>query len=251
MSLAAAGRLSLGVAFLGFGVLHLLYLDFVTRVFPWWPDVIPARPVLATVAGAGLMVGGAALVVRYREQRVAGLLAVVLFASLLVLAVPVAVRDAAWAGSWTVAGKVLAMGGGLLLVAGRGTAVGPWCFGAFLALCGIQHFIHVDFVTSLVPAWIPGARFWTWFTGVALVAGGVGVALPGTARLAGLLTGGMIFTWLLILHVPRALTAPSDGNPNETVAVLEALAMSGIGWLVADRAAAAVSSRQVRRAEAA
>lgn len=266
MLFATAGRLSMGTAFFGFGALHLLYADFVTRVLPWWPEALPARPAAAVVSGALLAAAGVAMLVRYHEGRAASLLAMVLLASFVGLAFPMAASDRLWAGSWTVAGKVIALCGGTLLVARRAVVVGgaasgtieqiaarlwtaaPWGFGAFLALCGVQHFVHVEFVASLVPAWIPGARPWTWFTGVALMAGGVGVVLARTAWLAGLLTGGMIYTWLLILHIPRAVAAPADGNPNELVAVFEALAMGGIGWLIADRAAEQAGRGDVRAA---
>ena len=68
--------------------------------------------------------------------------------------------------------------------------------------------------------------------GVALVAGGIGLVVPATARLAGLLSGAMIFSWVFLVHIPRALeTFP--GTTGETTAVFEAIAMSGIAWLAA------------------
>jgi uncharacterized membrane protein len=106
-----------------------------------------------------------------------------------------------------------------------------WFFGAFLSLCGVQHFVHAAFVATLVPAWIPGAPFWASFAGLALIAGGVGVVMPATARLAGLLSGAMIFVWVIVLHFPRAFDATTRSS-NETTAVFEALAMSGIGLLI-------------------
>ena len=97
---------------------------------------------------------------------------------------------------------------------------------------GIQHFLFTDFVMSLVPSWIPGARFWTEFAGVALIAGGLGLVVPRTARLSAALCGLMIFLWLVMLHVPRALAAPEAFHRNEWTAVVEALAMSGIALLL-------------------
>ena len=41
----------------------------------------------------------------------------------------------------------------------------------------------------------------------------------------------MIFLWVLMLHIPRAVAAPHDSN--ETTAVFEALAISGAAFLVA------------------
>ena len=56
--------------------------------------------------------------------------------------------------------------------------------------------------------------------------------LPPTSRLAAALVGAMIFTWLLVLHIPRGITMR---NQNEWTAVLEALAFSGIAFALVVR----------------
>jgi hypothetical protein len=95
-------------------------------------------------------------------------------------------------------------------------------------ISGIQHFIYTNFAASLVPAWIPGdARAWTYFTGVALIAGGTGLNIPVTSRLAALLSGLMVFSWFWIVHVPRTSVSVSDG-----IALFEALAVAGIALLL-------------------
>jgi uncharacterized membrane protein len=109
--------------------------------------------------------------------------------------------------------------------------LGRFFLAAFLILCGIEHFIFVKFVTTMVPAWIPGGVFWAYFTGVALIAGGAGICVPLTSRLAGGLSGLMIFVWVVLLHIPRA--AANLSNSNETTALFEALAFSGVAFLVA------------------
>jgi uncharacterized membrane protein len=116
----------------------------------------------------------------------------------------------------------------------RWTHVARVCLGAFLISSGVQHFLFVPFVATLVPVWIPGPRFWTYFAGVALIAGGAGLILPWTARLAGSLSGLMIFLWFVMLHIPRALAAADAASRrNEWTAVFEALAMSGIAFVLA------------------
>jgi uncharacterized membrane protein len=237
-AMTTVGRLFFGVAIVAFGVQHLVHLDFVTRVVPSWPESMPARPVAACLVGSFLMAAGAAILVDVRIRIVARLLGLAILLSFLLLGLPAAAADSLFGGAWTRAGKALALSGGAFLVAAsldRRPAVflAPSFFGAFLALCGIQHFIHVRFVETLVPQWVPGtARFWTYFCGVALIAGGVGVMTRWTARVAGMLSGVMIFTWVFMVHIPRALTA-TKGSTNETTAVFEAIAMSGIAFLVA------------------
>jgi uncharacterized membrane protein len=235
---------------------HVIHRDFVTRVVPWWPEWIPGRPLWALIVGALLIGAGMAILTGVRTRSVATLLGWAILFSFVLLGLPLAAADVPLGGGWTRAGKALALSGGAFLVAQsvlaasrsaapepamlgprleRVTWLGPWFFGVFLTLCGIQHFIHVEFVQTLVPAWIPGARFWTFFAGVALIAGGIGVTIQRTARLAGLLSSVMIFSWVPLVHIPRALAA-ATGSTNETTAVFEALAMSGIALLIATTA---------------
>jgi hypothetical protein len=170
--------------------------------------------------------------------------ATMIFVWALLRHLPLAAADPSFGGAWTQLGKALTLFGGVLAVAGclgrtevRPCAllihVGRYCLGLFMILCGIQHFIWVEFVTSLVPAWIPGALFWTYFAGVALIAGGSGLMVPWTAPLAGTLSGLMVFIWFLILHIPRAIAADPGNARNEWIAVFEALAVSGLAFVVA------------------
>jgi uncharacterized membrane protein len=107
--------------------------------------------------------------------------------------------------------------------------IGRICLGLFLLMTGIQHFLHTEFVASLIPTWFPGnAVFWTYFAGVALISGGIGLHVPMTARLAALLSGIMVFSWFWIVHIPRTFVGVSD-----SIAVFEALAVSGIAFVLA------------------
>jgi len=135
---------------------------------------------------------------------------------------------------WTNPAKVLALlGGAILLVAGTGRAatLAAGLLGVFLLICGVQHFVYAGFVDTMVPTWIPpGLRFWTCFSGVALLAGGLGVMVPRTRRPAAILTGTMIFLWVLLLHLPRSVELK---NAFELAGTFEALAVAGVAWLVA------------------
>ncbi len=51
----------------------------------------------------------------------------------------------------------------------------------------------------------------------------------------------MIFLWVLLLHIPRALAGPNHAN--ETAGVFEALAISGVALIVAGTPAGLPSGR--------
>jgi uncharacterized membrane protein len=252
-TLLSVGRICYAIAVIAFGILHLAHGDFVTRVVPWWPAWLPPQALWAYGVGVILIAAGTALMMNRQTVLVANLLGSALLLSFVALGLPMAAADSVLGGGWTRAGKALALSGGAFLVAQSsfGIGAGPmpnpaafnqrlarlwplgtWFFASFLLLCGVQHFVLVDFVQSLVPTWIPGAQVWTYVAGVALIAGGIGLLVPPTARLAALLSGLMIFIWVVILHIPRAISA-FPRSTNETTAVFEALAMSGIAWLIA------------------
>jgi uncharacterized membrane protein len=250
--LAGVARFFLAVAMVAFGAQHFIYLEFVTRVFPKLPAWIPSHAFMAGVFGAFLLASGAAIMIEKSARPAALLLGAVILGSYALLYIPMLITTPPNGGLWTSAGKALALSGGSFLVAGslpvksdnpanapavasmilaRLIPLGRFFLAAFLILCGIEHFIYVGFVTSLVPSWIPGGVFWTHFTGVALIAGGVGIITPVTSRLAGALSGLMIFLWVFLVHIPRAMADLS--SPNETTAVFEALAISGAAFLIA------------------
>ena len=225
-ALSKPARMFYGLAMIVFGVQHLVYGQYVTRVFPKLP--LPAQ-----LAGIVLMIAGG-LILLGRWVRTAALaLAFLILTTFLLFYVPQLLKAPFLGGVWTNAGKALALAGGALLVAGLFRTVGRALLSAFLILGGIQHFLYPGFVAALVPHWMPWHLFWTYLAAVALIAGGIGLHVRSTRELAGLLTGTMIFLWVFLLHIPRALAAPR--NTNETTAVFEALAFSGIAWLAARR----------------
>lgn len=246
------GRMFFAIGLVAFGILHVVYGDFVTRVVPGWPAWIPARWFWVYLIGATLISGGAAMLLRIKGRSAAVILGALIFLSFVFLHLPRAAAGAFMGGTWTSAGKGLVLFGGCVAVAAtfrreeRGQAssvfdgqlpevVGRVCLGLFMILGGIQHFRFVEFVMTLVPSWVPGGGlFWTYFAGVALIAGGVGLMIPATARLAAALSGVMMFLWVVMLHIPRAVAAATDATrANETTAVFEALAFSGLAFLLA------------------
>jgi uncharacterized membrane protein len=241
--LISIGRWFFALALIAFGVQHFIYREFVTRVVLSWPPTLPGPPLAALAIGTVLIAFGVAILFGWRTREVAGVCGVLLFASFVFLSLPVARADCRWCGQWTSALKTLALCGEAWIVAATVTSspriralmsgAGRVFFAVFLVLCGIQHFIWSGFVSTLVPVWMPHKMFWTYFAGVALVAGGLGVVVPRTRRLAGALTGVMIFSWVHMVHLPRAIHYLGQQKGNETTALFEAIAFSGMAFIIA------------------
>jgi uncharacterized membrane protein len=73
-------------------------------------------------------------------------------------------------------------------------------FGIPWIVFGIQHFIYADFVSSLVPAYMPAHAFWVYLTGGAMIAAGISFIIRRLVRLAAVLLGCMLLLFILMLH---------------------------------------------------
>jgi uncharacterized membrane protein len=241
--LAPVGRLFFAASLAAFGIEQFLFGDFVAGRAPAWPAEVPGRLVWACASGALLVATGTALVLRKKVREAAFVTAGMVFVWAVVRNVPLALADKGYGGAWTNLGKGLVLTGGVLAVAAlvEANAVFTWAgrvtLGAFMISSGVQHFLFPQFVKTLVPAWIPPDQlFWTYFAAVALIAGGAGLMVPWTARVAAALSGLMIFLGVLLLHIPRALAAPDAAQvKNEWIAVFEALAFSGLAFVLTRR----------------
>lgn len=252
------GHVAVATALVGFGVLQFVYGDFVPGRAPAWPAAIPGRLLWAYASGAILIACGAAIAVRRGARSAALLTGAMILAWALLRHVPGLLANPHGI-VLTQTGKALALGGGAFAIAGSLPAI-AWRFsgsvsrivnstdgflnvgrvslGTFMILGGIQHFIYPDVVATLIPVWIPAHQFWTYFAGTALIAGGAGLVLPPTARLAAALSGVMLLSWVFLLHIPRSVASDVAHRRSEWTAVFEALAMSGIAFVLAGRARA-------------
>ncbi|HWA29399.1 MAG TPA: hypothetical protein VG734_27360 [Lacunisphaera sp.] len=200
------------------------------RLVPNLPGWVPAPQQAAVVSGVLLSVIGGTIAIGFRIRWAAVALVTLLLAGFAFRLPELAANSGALANP----AKILALAGGALLAGfpgNKSAGIAAALFALFFLICGWAHFQYSGFVDGLVPGWIPpGRRFWTYFSAVALLAGGAGTVLPPTRRLAGLLSGLMIFLWVLLLHIPRSIELKSAF---ELAGVFEALALGGVAWLVA------------------
>lgn len=251
LDLSKAGRFLFAIALAGFGVEHLLFGEFISGRAPLWPSAVPGKIVFASLTGLLLIVTSFSVLLNARRSIV---LLIISAVTVLVWAFfrNVLSGNFALGAEITLTGKSLALFGSLLITAAIVPAsqmsrsplwinnqkvfiiVGRYCISFFLIICGIQHFVFVPFVAQLVPSWIPGQIFWTYFSGVALIAGGLGLLIDKTVQLTAALAGIMILIWFIILHIPRALNSPQELAPNEWIAVCESLAFSAALFTLTD-----------------
>ncbi len=109
------------------------------------------------------------------------------------------------------------------------TKLGRYFLAIPMVVFGIQHFLYAEFIVHLVPTWVPGRLFWTYFAGVALFASGLGIIINVLSRLAATLLGSMISIWVIILHIPRVFQFPGD---SEFINVFDALCILSGAYLL-------------------
>jgi len=257
-NLQIVGQLFIACALVAFGVQHFVLGSLVTRAFPSLPAWMPSAPALAYAAGLLLCATGLAVLAKFKARTFCLVLAAAIGAAFALFLLPSLLAEPRNPMLWTNSGKALVLAGACLLVAGSvsagtGTggkadaciATGTLSLSGFFVLAAIQHVMYAGFVATLIPDFIPGHLFWTYFAAVALIAGAIGMLVPRTAQLAARMSALMVFLWVLLLHIPRVLTIR---DANETTALFEALAMCGMALLVAAHARAVAPVAQVERA---
>ena len=238
-NLIKAGRLFFALMLIGLAGQQLADGYFRPVLIPAYATSFPGEIVLVYLLSAILIVAAAGIVLNRQGRTLSLALAGLLGGLFLFCHVPYELWvDPAGRsiGGWNNALKESAMVGGALMVAGsyRGEfGYGRIFFAVTMIVFGLEHFLYAEFVQYLVPGWIPGHLFWTYFAGAALIAAGLGFILRVQLRLAGLLLGGVIFIWFLVLHIPRAVAAPVTDKGNELASVFESLGFSGIAFLIA------------------
>jgi len=254
--LIKAARISYGVMIIGLAGQQIFYVDFRTVILPPGFSSIPAHAFFVYLLSAILIAAGITIVFNI-QARIISLVLGGLFLLLIVFCqIPYEIFFDQYAnhlGTWTQALKELVFCGGAFVVAGpfpvkkenrkkENVLIGllekfiPFG-GIFMCVTmiffGIDHFFYADGVSGLVPNWIPWHLFWTYFAGVALIGSGITIILKIKLKLSAILLSLMIFLWLVVLHIPRALADPNSLQGNEVSSVFEAFGFSGIAYLIA------------------
>jgi len=254
-------RLFFAVGLFAIAIQELINKDFVLVMLPGgFPGWLTNRLILDWIFSLPLAIACICIILEIKARPISLIIGAVLLLLFILFQVP-SLHEPKELASWINPLKELALSGGAFLAAGSITRdikvsplenfleklipAGKYFFAVTMAVFGYSHFLYRDFVATLVPNWIPWHLFWTYFAGVALMAGGIAIILKGIvtslfeiksvtslARLAANLLGIAIFIWFIILHIPRAVADPHSLNGNEVTSVFEALSFSGIAFLI-------------------
>jgi hypothetical protein len=93
----------------------------------------------------------------------------------------------------------------------RAAAIARWTFAVSVVVFGLVHLTGVEFAAPMVPKWMPlGGRFWTVFTGIAFVLGGLAIVAGILEVLAAWLVGLMLLSFNALALLPLIFASPHD-----------------------------------------
>jgi hypothetical protein len=250
--LALPARVLFAVALIAYGAddFACAHFGLSVRGVPWFP----ANSFLGYLTGVVFVAAGFGIVANIRARTIATLLGI-LFLVLTLREIPPVIARPMSIGVRTIFFEALSMCAIALTMAAtlpRESAAprpwdgvvdnllraGPYLFAVSCIVFGIDHFLIIPFIASLVPAWIPAKMFWAYFTGAGFIAAGLSIATRKLDEQAGTWLGIMFLLWFVILHSPRVVNSfriHNPGLPDEWSSAFIALAMCAGGWIVASR----------------
>jgi uncharacterized membrane protein len=250
------GRTFYGVAMVVYGIQQIFYGTFRNVQFPAWQSFIPWLFMWAIITGFGLAIAGVAIIINKNGRRVSLYLGGIFLFLFLFVHVPFElfgeVNSSAHLALWTNALKGLALSGGAFVMAGSFTGdvsekstlinllerlipFGGIFFSITMISFGIMHFMYGEFVSNLVPDWVPDHLFWTYFSAVALIGSGISIILKIRTGAIAMLMSVMLLLWVILLHLPRAIANPFNERGNELASMFDALAFCGIAFVISLR----------------
>ncbi len=117
----------------------------------------------------------------------------------------------------------------VLAIPGLSALTGPVARGLLslpFVLFGAMHFAAGAAMAGLVPSWVPGGGvLWVYLTGVALVAGGIGLWTRRFAVSAAVALAALMAVFALTVHLPNV--GDAQLGQLSTISLLKDLALAG------------------------
>lgn len=245
-ALVLPGRIIYSIAIMGLGIETLVVARVLAHplspgyngipVLPW----LPAIPLVTYPFGVIWILCGVGLLSQ-KWRRIAGYSLGGLFALFtLVNILPAYIGNPGDMGLRTVVLEPLSLACIAVLLPGE-AAISGWLvrvcryvIALAMIVFGVDHFLGLTFIASLLPGWIPAHAFWVAFFGVVFIAGGVSIGIGILDRWGAAGVGLMFGIWVVTLHLPRVLglygIPGAPRSPDEWSSLLIAVGIWGGMW---------------------
>lgn len=242
MDAKTASRWFFALVVIGIGVIGLVKGTFA----PIWqpvPKSTPARELLAWLCIVVSLAGGAGLLVKRVAAPAALVLLVWLLAWALLFKGPFVVSAPLVEGSYQSIGEnMVLIAAAWVLYAGLATRqsfpagdvglrLAYPLYGLALIAFGLSHFFYLELTAPLVPAWLPGAVFWAYATGIIYSLCGLALVVGLVPRLAAL--GAAANITLITLLVWGPIVAAGGLSPIHFQETVVSVALTAGAWVLA------------------
>ncbi|MBO9585664.1 MAG: DoxX family membrane protein [Flavobacterium sp.] len=253
------GRLFYGIGIIALGVHQLIIKDFRSEIlapFPAWAHQYPIFSILTSIIliAVGIIISGIVKIKIVDTKKVCLYLGFGFLAAFILSHLPfifIFNTDKTNATQiWINALEELTYSGGAFVLAGSFTEqslsenkfasfleklipFGRVFYSLLMILFGLSHFLFAAFVSTMVPKWLPGTMFWTYFVGVALICSGISIIFKLWIKPISLLLALMLMLFFLFFHIQDAVENPTVGGGNEIVRAIIALLFCGIALVIA------------------
>jgi uncharacterized membrane protein YphA (DoxX/SURF4 family) len=223
-----------GLGATALGIIGLVFGDFALQWQPV-PKDLPGHYVLAMLSGVVMLVLGLG-VLWTRTARPASAALAVVYLGWVALHAPDAAAAPGSVAAWLGVAEILSLStGGLALFAlaspssdDRLRLVARLVYGLCPLVFGLSHFAYADFTAKMVPGWIPYPLFWAYATGAGHLAAGLAILFGVAPRRAATLLAAMMGGFVVLLHIPRVIAAPTSHLEWTMTAI--ALSLTGAAW---------------------
>ncbi len=103
--------------------------------------------------------------------------------------------------------------------------LGKYLFAIPMAIFGAMHFMGADAMAGMVP--ISGGVIWVYVTGASLILAAVAVFLGKMDKLASVALAILLLLFVILIHMPNAMSADSAIKQMGMISVLKDLALAG------------------------
>jgi uncharacterized membrane protein len=238
LDFAELAALGMAVGLTGLGALSIVSHDF-AEVWQPVPKSFPAYATSAIISGLILVAAGVMLAMRRTRAWGSALAAAFLGLWVLGLHLPNAIAKPLVVGSWQAVCEPLAMTAGAFIAWRQTQTRGPdrashaamLVMGVCFMVFGASHFVYAQFTTQMVPAFLPFRSGLTYLTGAIHVGTGLCLLAGIRRRWAAVVEALMMTSFVVLVHIPRAVGAPHDRM--ETTGLFIATTLSSAAWILA------------------
>lgn len=113
------------------------------------------------------------------------------------------------------------------------STVGRVMYSLPFVIFGMMHMMMGSKMAGMVPSFMPGAIFWVYLTGAALLAGGISIMMGKMVKLAGLGLALLLMIFVLTIHVPMMMSGNETMMQMGMLQMLKDIALIGAALLIA------------------